>query len=185
MHQRPSHVTPVEVYADPDNPFVRVYRDRLTLPDGSERRYNRVVENAGRAGVVVMPIHAGKVGLVTQYRYPVDAVCVELPRGFGEGGSALANAMRELREETGLAPAAADFIDLGPLHPDSGLLAGEVHAFAVVVADIAGARVQDLDEVRSCNWYSRSDLDAAIADGSLRDAFTLATVAKARARGLW
>ena len=185
MRHRPARVVPEIAYADPDNPFVTLYRDRLEMPDGSVRRYNRIIENAGRAGVVVLPIRGDAIGLVEQYRYPVGAMCLELPRGFAGDGSALENAMRELREETGLAPDAGAFLDLGVLHPDSGLLAGSVQVFAVRIDAHAPARVEDTDEVARLHWLARDEFGRRIAGDTIRDAFTLAAVAKARARGLW
>lgn len=185
MRQPPQSAAPEVVYSDRANPFVTLYHDRLVMADGSKRRYNRVVEHGGRPGVVIMPLRGDAIGMVEQYRYPVDAMCLELPRGFGEGGSALYDARRELREETGLAPEATAFVDLGEIHPDSGLLAGSVRVFAAHIADDVAARIADVDEVARFRWVPCVAFEHLIADGVIRDAFTLATAAKARARGLW
>lgn len=185
MRARPEHVTPQVVYADPDNPFIEVFRDTLELPDGRQVRYNRVVENRGRDGVVIMPVRDDAIGLVAQYRYPVDALSWELPRGYSEGGSSIDNAMRELCEETGFAPAAEAFVDLGEIYPNSGILATVVHAYAVAIAPEVSARIRDTQEVSRFRWFGRSAFERAVADGTIRDAFTLAAVSKARAMGVW
>ena len=80
--------------------FLKVRRDRVRLPDGSEtaREYFR-----HPGAVVIIPLlDDGKVLLERQYRYPNDRVFIELPAGKLENGEdPLLCAQRELREETG------------------------------------------------------------------------------------
>lgn len=185
MRQRPASVISEVVYSDRANPFITLYHDHLVMPDRSKRRYNRVVEQDGRPGVVIMPLRGDAIGMIEQYRYPVDATCLELPRGFGEGGGALCDAMRELREETGLTPDPAAFVDLGTIYPDSGLMGGSVHVFAAHIANDVAVNIIDVDEVAGFRWIPCAAFETLIADGTIRDAFTLAAAAKARIRGLW
>ena len=83
-----------------DGSFLKVRRDRVRLPDGSEtaREYFR-----HPGAVVIIPLlDDGKVLLERQYRYPNDHVFIELPAGkLGYGEEPLLCAQRELREETG------------------------------------------------------------------------------------
>ncbi len=60
-----------------------------------------IVEHHG--GAVVVPVtNDGKIIMVTQYRFPVDKILLELPAGkLGKDENPLQCAVRELEEETG------------------------------------------------------------------------------------
>jgi ADP-ribose pyrophosphatase len=83
-----------------DGGFLKVSRDRVTLPDGSvtEREF---IRHPG--AVVILPLFDdGRVLLERQFRYPMDRVFIEFPAGkIDPGEDHLACARRELQEETG------------------------------------------------------------------------------------
>jgi ADP-ribose pyrophosphatase len=83
-----------------DGGFLKVSRDRVTLPNGAitHREY---IKHPG-AVVVLAILDDGSVLLERQFRYPMGRVLIELPAGkIDPGEDILACAKRELQEETG------------------------------------------------------------------------------------
>ena len=80
--------------------LLKVFRDRVSLPDGKEglREY---VKHPG--AVVVIPVLPdGRLVFERQFRYPVGRAFLELPAGkIDPGEDILRCAQRELQEETG------------------------------------------------------------------------------------
>jgi 8-oxo-dGTP pyrophosphatase MutT (NUDIX family) len=93
-----------------ENPWIHVREDQVLRPDGQPGIYG-VVHFKNRAiGVLPVDRH-GRIWLVGQYRYPLDAYSWEIP----EGGSPASEtpestAIRELREETGLRAARIELV---------------------------------------------------------------------------
>ena len=93
--------------------LLKVRRDRVRLPDGSEgvREY---IRHPGAVAIVAL-LEDGQVLLERQFRYPVGQVFVEIPAGKLEPGEdALETGKRELLEETGYV--AAEWRRLGAVH---------------------------------------------------------------------
>lgn len=92
-----------------DGKFLKVSRDRIRLPDGSET-FREYIRHPG--AVVILPLFDdGKVLLERQFRYPNDRIFIEYPAGkIDPGEDPLACAKRELEEETGYTAGRWDFI---------------------------------------------------------------------------
>ena len=84
-----------------ENPWLEVFHDEVLRPDGSPGIYG--VVHLRNAAVGVVPLDdAGRVLLVGQHRYTLDAYSWEIPEGgVPAGEDRLEGAKRELREETG------------------------------------------------------------------------------------
>jgi len=93
--------------------LLKVRRDRVRLPDGSEsaREY---IRHPGAVAIVPL-LEDGRVVLERQFRYPVGQVFVEIPAGKLEPGEdPLVTGKRELLEETGYV--AREWRRLGLIH---------------------------------------------------------------------
>ena len=85
-----------------ENPWMRVYEDRVINPGGGENRYGWV-HFRNRAVAIVPLDERDHTWLVGQERYTLGEYSWELPMGGAPlAEEPLAAAKRELREETGL-----------------------------------------------------------------------------------
>ena len=98
-----------------DRPFAgpvnRLRSDRLEIPGRGEIRYSYL--ERGESVIIVPVLADGRMALIRQYRYPVDAFCYELPAGCcrDAGGAALEEvARKELREEIGGTAARLEYV---------------------------------------------------------------------------
>jgi ADP-ribose pyrophosphatase len=83
-----------------DGAFLKVVKDRVSLPDDSVAFREYIVHPGA---VVILPLFDdGRVLLERQFRYPLERVFIEFPAGkIDPGEDTLACAKRELQEETG------------------------------------------------------------------------------------
>ncbi len=96
-----------------DGKLLKVHRDRVRLPDGSEgaREY---IRHPGAVAIVPL-FDDGRVLLERQFRYPQRREFIEVPAGKLEPDEPhLDTAKRELLEETGYA--AGEWTRLGVIH---------------------------------------------------------------------
>ena len=111
-----------------ENPWITVWHDEVTRPDGAPGIYG-VVHFANLAAGVLVLDDDDRVLLVGQHRYALDAYSWEIPEGgVPAGETALDGARRELLEETGVE--AAEWHELARVHLSNSVT----------------------DESRSCSW---------------------------------
>ncbi|MGW7053292.1 NUDIX hydrolase [Streptomyces sp. NPDC054887] len=175
------------VYGDPDGRWCDVFLDTYRLPSGQAVELHRVRVGGGRTGVVVLARRGDRLLMVRQWRPAVGRWAWELPRGFGESDP-VADALRELAEETGIEGCAARV--LARLDVDSGLLESEAAVVEVTVPDVSHGALPDEavpaggdGEVADARWWSRRELAEAVRRGEVRDAFTLAALGVAATYG--
>lgn len=174
----------VEEVLDYENPWIKVFYDRVRFPGGKEGRFTRIASRPG--GVVILPVtEDGRICLIHLFRYPLGSWQWELPRGFGEDGvEPLDNAKKELFEELDATTESWEL--LGTIHSNSGTTSGEVSIFLAkdLPTELAPSKDESIEEFR---LLSVTELDQWIAAGKIRDSFTLSAVALARANrvGPW
>jgi ADP-ribose pyrophosphatase len=133
-----------------------VDRDQVKLPHGRETTQD-VVRHP--KSVVIAPVpEPGRIVLIRQYRYPINAWLWELPAGsVDEGESPEQAAVRECHEEIGKVPSTV--VRLAALYPTPGYCDEEMIFF----------RVSGLDDAREPAAVDE-DEDIEAREFDLRDA---------------
>lgn len=133
--------------------FLKLRRDRVRLPDGTESSREYVVHPG--AAVIVPLLADGRILIERQFRYALGRVFVEVPAGkLDAGEQPIVTAQRELLEETGFV--AAEWALLTRLHPAIGFANEEMHVYLCRGLEHRGRQLDDgefleLDSV-SLDW---------------------------------
>ena len=153
-----------------ENPWITVWHDAVTRPDGSPGIYG-VVHFANRAAGVIVLDDDDRVLLVGQHRYALDAYSWELPEGgVAPGESALEGARRELREETGVE---ADRWRELTRFDLSNSVTDETGVVFMARAASHGASAPEPSEDLAVRWLPFGEALAMTLDGRITDAITL------------
>jgi len=148
-----------------------VDRDRVKMPNG--RAVTVDVVRHSRS-VVLVPVPApGKVILVRQYRYAVNAFLWELPAGsVDEGESPEEAARRECHEEIGLVP--STIVRLSAMYPTPGYCDEEMVFFRLSGLDKTDEKAEvDDDEDIESKVFDLADARGMVRSGEIRDMKTL------------
>jgi ADP-ribose pyrophosphatase len=157
--------------------------DRLHVVDPSGQPFERIVIRHPGA-VTVVPVHDdGTVSLVRQYRAAVDSMVLEIPAGTRdrEGESAEATARRELAEEAGLE--ATTWERLIGIWNTPGVSDQYSMIFLATGLRAVASRPDGVEEgYMSVERIPLANVDALVADGSLKDETTVLGLYLARQR---
>ncbi len=152
-----------------------IRRDTLRMPDGRQARLD-IVAHVG--SVVILPVDAdGNLLFVRQYRHAAGLDLLELPAGTLEVGEApAACALREIREETGMAAGKMDHLGGFFLAPGYSTEYMDVYLAMDLRADPLEA---DADEFLSVERIPLAEALERCQKGEIPDAKSLAAVALA------
>jgi ADP-ribose pyrophosphatase len=148
-----------------------VDRDRVKMPNG--RTVTVEVVRHARSVVLVPVPEPGKVILVRQYRYAVNAFLWELPAGsVDEGESPEQAARRECHEEIGLLPSTV--VRLTALYPTPGYCDEEMVFFRLSGLEKTEEKAAvDEDEDIEAKVFELRDARDMIRSGQIQDMKTL------------
>lgn len=162
------------------NRWVTVAVDTVSLPTGQRYDYTRLEPPALGVGVIGFN-GQGEILLEREYRHGIGAVIWQLPGGLADAGEDLQTAgLRELREETGFAPAAVSpetVRYLGAVWDNPAMGTGRSHIYAAWGLTQAAATRRDPAEFVTLHWQSPTWLCAAVRDGAIQDRVVVAAVA--------
>ncbi|HXI36775.1 MAG TPA: NUDIX hydrolase [Burkholderiales bacterium] len=155
-----------------DGDLLKVYRDKVRLPDGSSggREY---IRHPGAVAIVPL-FDDGRVLLERQFRYPHRREFIEVPAGkIDPGEPHLATAKRELLEETGYV--AAEWRRLGVIHT---AIAYTDEAIELFIARKLTQETPNLDDGEFLELLIVDFVEAIrmIGDGRITDAKTVAAL---------
>ena len=146
--------------------------DEVEEPGGVHTR-REVVRHSGSVAVLAIQ-DDGKIVLVRQYRYPVDAFVWELPAGrLDDGESPEQAAQRELQEEIGFK--AGQLQKMAFFHTTPGFCDESMHVFRATGL-VASKAQGDEDERIEVQAFTLSDLEAMIDRGEIREGKTLVAI---------
>jgi 8-oxo-dGTP pyrophosphatase MutT (NUDIX family) len=160
------------VYA---NAWLRLREDTVIRPDGQPGIYG-VVEIKPTVGVVAVN-EINEIALVTQWRYTLGRMSVEVPTGGTEASdpSVLAAAQRELREETGLS--ARTWRELGSVDNSNGVTTDVAHMFLATGLD-PGTAAPDPAEQVVLIWLPFDQAVDRVLNGSITESVSVAAILK-------
>jgi ADP-ribose pyrophosphatase len=164
--------TPVSSEQVFDGALLKVYRDAVTLPDGS-RGTREYIKHPGAVAVVPL-FDDGRVLLERQFRYPHHREFIEVPAGKMEPGEPhLETAKLELLEESGYV--AAEWTRVGVIHT---AIAFTDEAIEIFLARRLEKRERRLDAGEFLETFAVpfAEALAMIRDGRITDAKTVAAL---------
>ncbi len=155
------------------NPWITVWHDEVTRPDGQPGIYGVVHFDNLAAGVVAID-EADRVVLVGQHRYTLDEDSWEIPEGgVSPDETPLAGIQRELREETGLT--ATDWRELARLDLSNSVT--DERAILFVATGLrAGEAAPDPTESLDLRWVPFEEVLRMTLDGRIRDVLTIVAI---------
>jgi ADP-ribose pyrophosphatase len=150
--------------------LLKVHRDRVRLPDGSET-LREFIRHPGAVAIVAQ-FEDGRVLLERQFRYPHRRDFIEIPAGKLDPGEAhLETAKRELREETGYV--AAEWRRLGLIHNAIGYSDEGIELWLATGLE-RGEQKLEPGEFLEVFSLPLAEAQAMVRDGRITDAKTVA-----------
>ncbi|WP_407280052.1 NUDIX hydrolase [Aromatoleum evansii] len=158
-----------------DGVLLKVRRDRVSLPDGSESVREYITHPGAVVVIAVLP--DGRLVFERQFRYPLRRAFLELPAGkIDAGEELLACARRELREETGYEAAAWQY--LGVMHPCIGYSDERIEMFLARDLTHVGDALDD-GEFLEILTFTVDEAVRAVMEGVITDAKTITALFRA------
>ena len=156
-----------------ENPWITVWHDDVSRPDGSPGIYGVVHFRNLAAGAVVLD-DEDRIVLVGQYRYTLGRGSWEIPEGgVPPDETPLEGIQRELREETGLE--AAEWREIGRLDLSNSVTDEEAVLFLATGLHQGEATPEPTESIAT-RWVPFDEAVAMVRDGTITDAMSVAAI---------
>ena len=153
-----------------ENPWIVVWHDEVTRPDGGPGIYGVVHFRNAASGVVVLD-ESDQLLLVGQHRYTLDAYSWEIPEGgVAPNEDPLDGIRRELREETGMS--AREWRQIGT-YALSNSITDELGLLWLATGLSEGEAAPDPTEDLAVRWVPFDEALAMTVDGRITDAVSI------------
>lgn len=153
------------------SPRFNILEDNVILPDGSKGKY--FYRKSG-AGVAIISFDGKKIYLVNQFRYVIGKRLWELPIGKAESKNYLAQAKKELKEETGFSARKWKYLGMFYPTPGSGDSQGRVFFAQGLIPGQHNREPGESDMYMDS--FSLKEIDKMILQGKITDAWTLSAL---------
>lgn len=149
-----------------DTPYFSIRKDVCRLPNGHEIDDYYVLQAPNIALIVTYTVE-GQFVLVEQYKHGIGEICLEIPGGMCESDmkDSLAEAKRELREETGYI--ADEWHHLTTFTNNSTRSDMQVYIYLAMNAVLDGKQNLDPTEAINIHLLSKSEIMPAIRRGQI------------------
>ena len=148
--------------------------DKVIRPDGAEGIYG-VVEMPPSCGIVAID-DRDQIAMVSQWRYTLGKMSVEIPTGGAAHGELpLDAAKRELIEETGLR--AVSWTPLGTIDNSNGITTDVAHMFLAQQLSTGPMNLQG-DEQLELHWMNFADAVSSVMAGEVTESVSVAAILK-------
>lgn len=155
------------------NPWITLWHDEVTRPDGSPGIYGVVHFENLAAGVVAFD-DEDRIVLVGQHRYTLDRDSWEIPEGgVPREETALAGIQRELREETGLE--ATDWRELCRLELSNSVTDEQAVLFVASGLSYGIASPEPTESI-ALRWVPFDEALAMTLDGRITDMMSVVAI---------
>lgn len=153
------------------SPRFNILEDSVVMPDGSKGKYFYVQNSPG---VAIIPFDGKKFYLVNQFRYVLSKRLWELPIGRAESKNYLAQAKKELKEETGFNAKTWKYLGMFYPVPGSGNAQGRV--FLAQDLTLGQHNREPGESDMFMKGFTLKELEKMIIKGQIIDAWTISAL---------